>query len=274
MDVSCLFHLNDYHWNIIIGKLIYADQLSLSETCQRFFNLIETKQINIRFQELFQKNYVSQEQSKDVIKEFIRKFKVKYYASVEQSDKLDLEYIFFILKSTLTPKKITAHWFWCQCNYSLKEDCKLCSQVIRFYDELPVIYMHSKHYTDLWDKEVEKVFSDELHYKFEDNKISADCCYFDNVYSLSQLVNLFGIIALRIFFNISKRFVFVTQLKQKQTFYKFFKAESRGIFSTVCDNIDIVHVENVLKVLKPFIDYDATYLKITNSYYIKYLEDK
>ena len=176
--------------------------------------------------------------------------------------------------SILTPKKITAHLFWCQRNYSLKEDCKLISQVIRFYDELPVLYMHSKHYTDLWDKEVEKVFSNELHYKFEDNKISPDCCYFENDYSKSQLINLFGIIALRIFFNISKKFIFVTQFKQKVIFYKFFIAESRSIFSVACDNIDIVYVKNVLKDLKPFIDYDATYLKITNSYYIKYLEEK
>ena len=164
--------------------------------------------------------------------------------------------------------------FWCQRNYSLKEDCKFCSQVIRLYDELPTIYLHAKHYTDLWDKNVEKVFSDELHFKFEDDQISADCYYFENVYSKCQLINLFGIITLRIFFNISKKFIFVTQFKQKERFYKFFLAESRRLFSVVCDNIDIDYVKNVLKKLKPFIDYDATYLKITNSYYIKYLEEK
>ena len=92
MEVSCLFHLDDYHWNIIIGKLSYIDQLSLSQTCQRFFNLVETKQINKRFEELFKKFYVSQEQIKDVIKDFIRKFKAKYYASIDQSDKIYLEY--------------------------------------------------------------------------------------------------------------------------------------------------------------------------------------
>ena len=160
MEASCLFHLDDYHWNIIIGKLSYIDQLSLSEACQRFFNLIKTKQINKCFEELFKKFYVSQEQIKDTIKDFIQKFKAKYYGSIDQSDKIYLEYFFLILMSALTPKKITAHWFWCQRNYFLKEDCKLCSQVIRFYDELPTIYLHTKHYTDLWDKNVEKVFSD------------------------------------------------------------------------------------------------------------------
>ena len=274
MEVSCLFHLDDYHWNIIIGKLSYIDQLSLSETCQRFFNLIKTKQINKRFEKLFKKFYVSQEQIKETIKDFIRKFKAKYYGSIDQSDKIYLEYFFLILMSALTPKKITAHLFWCQRNYSLKEDCKLCSQVIRFYDELPTIYLHTKHYTDLWDKNVEKVFSDELHFKFEDDKISADCYYFENVYSKCQLINLFGIITLCIFFNIAKKFIFVTQFNQKERFYKFFLAESRYISSVVCDNLDIVYAKNVLKELKPFIDYDATYLKVTNSYYLKYLEEK
>ena len=217
MEVSCLFHLDDYHWNIIRGKLSYIDQLSLSETCQRFFNLIETKQINKCFEELFKKFYVSQEQIKDTIKDFIRKFKAKYYGSIDQSDKIYLEYFLLILMSALAPKKITAHLFWCQCNYSLKEDCKLCSQVIRFYDELPTIYLNTKHYTDLWDKNMEKVFSDGLHFKFEDDKISADCYYFENVYSKCQLINLFGIITLRIFFNIAKKFIFVTQFNQKDS---------------------------------------------------------
>ena len=109
---------------------------------------------------------------------------------------------------SLTPKKITAHLFWCQRNYSLKEDCKLYSQVIRFYDESPTIYLHTKHYTDLWDKNVEKVFSNDLHVNFKEEKLSPDCYYFENVYSKSQLINLFGIITLRIFFNIAKKFIF------------------------------------------------------------------
>ena len=57
-------------------------------------------------------------------------------------------------------------------------------------------------------------------------------------------------------------------------FYNFFVSESRQIFQAVCDNIDIKYIEDKIKVLKPYIDYDATFLKITNSYYLKYLEEK
>ena len=170
------------------------------------------------------------------------------------------------MKEALHPKKITAHLLWCQRNYLLKEDCKLCCQVIKFYDEMPTIYLHTKHYADLWEKKIEKVFSDELHYKIEESHSSLDCQYFENIHSNAQLVNLFGIIALRIFFNLSKKYLFLTQFKQKEKIYRFFLAESRGIFSTVCDNIDADYIKKVIKVLKPFVDYDATYLKITNSF--------
>ena len=105
-------------------------------------------------------------------------------------------------------------------------------------------------------------------------KHERDCTYFENVYHKTQLINSFGIIALPIFFNLAKKFVFVTRFKQKERFYKFFLAESRNIFTVVCDNICIDFTKNMLKELKPYIDYDPTYFKITNSYYIKYLEEK
>ena len=272
LEISCLFNLDDYLWNIIVGKLSYADQLSLSETCQRFFNLIETKQISKRFKSLFKAIYSSQGQILYTIEEFICKLKLY---KIEITDKLYVNYFLSILKEALHPKKkITAHLLWCQRNYSLKEDCKLCCQVIRFYDEMPTIYLHTKHYADLWEKKIEKVFSDKLHYKIEESHYSVDCQYFENIHSKAQLINLFDIIALRIFFNLSKKYLFLTQFKQKEKIYRFFLAESRGIFSTVCDNIDADYIKKVIKVLKPFVDYDATYLKITNSFYLKYLEEK
>ena len=251
----------------------YVDKLNLSKTSKRFFNLIKTKQI-IHLEEQFKKFYLSQKQIEDVINDFIRKFKLKYLKEIDQCDEFYLEYFFSILKQSLTPKLIFAHLFWYQRRYSFKDECKLCCQVKRFYDEVPTIYLHSKHYTDFWDKHTEKVFSDEFHFRLEVNRIERECCYFENVYSKHQLINLFGVIAMRIYFNLTKKYIFVTQFKQKERFYKFFVSESRNIFTVVCDNICVDFTKNVLTELKPFIDYDPTYLKITNSYYIKYLEEK
>ena len=275
LDVSCLMHLNDYHWCFIISRLSLADQLNLSETCQRFYYLIVNRQLTIRFQEHFEKIYSSKEEITDFIRAFVHKFKAKYYLdSVEQSDELYFEYFFYHFEARTNPKKIVAHLLWCQRNYSLKDNCIFCSQVIKFYKESPLLYLHSKYYSDLWNKDVEKVFSDELHYQHDINKISADCYYFENIYSFSQLVNLIGVIALRVFFNLSKKFIFTVQLKQKELFYNFLVSESIQIFQAVCDNIDIKYVEDKIKVLKPYNDYDATSLKITNCYYLKYLEEK
>ena len=132
---------------------------------------------------------------------------MKYFKEIDQCDEFYLEYFFSIL---------------------------------RFYDEVPAIYMHSKHYTDFWDKHTEKVFSDELHFRLEVNQMERDCRYFENVYSKHQLISLFGVIAMRIYFNLSKKYIFVTQFKQKERFYKFFVSESRNIFTVVCDNIALI----------------------------------
>ena len=266
--VSCLYHLDDFIWNLACDKLSYVDQLSLSETCQRFYNLIQTNKASKHFEELVKNIYSSQKQIQDAVKEFIRKANLY---DIESSDKLYLNYFFLILKHALHPKKVAAHLFWCQRNYSfLREDCKLCSQVIRFYDNIPEIYLYAEHLSDIWEEEIPKVFDEKLYYKREGVRFT--CHYFENVYTKFQLVNLFGIIAVRIFFNLSKKYIFLTQFKQKELLYEFFKGESRIIFSTVCSSVSINYVEILLKELKPNVDYDSTYLKISNTFYVKYLK--
>ena len=179
-----------------------------------------------------------------------------------------------MLRQLLTPKLIFAHLFWCQRKISFINECELCCEVKRFRDEIPVIYLHSKHYTDFWDTYTEKVFSEPVYIGPEIIEKYRDCVYFENVYTKHQLINLFGIIAIRLFFNIGKRYIFMTKFKEKERFYNVFVGDSRSIFTVVCDNISIAFVKESLKNLKPHIDYDPTYLKITNWHYIKYLEEK
>ena len=63
---------------------------------------------------------------------------------------------------------------------------------------------------------------------------------------------------MRIYFNLAKKYIFLTQFKQKERFYKLFLSESRNIFAAVCDDICIDFTKKVLKELKPFVDYDLT----------------
>ena len=247
----------------------------MSQTFQRFYNLINNNQLTIRFKQHVEKLYLSELNVKDLIEGFTLKFKTKFYRyAVVESDRLYFEFFFTILKLELSPEKILAHLLWCRRNYSFEDNCYFCSQVVRFYNETPVIYLYSTVYNDLWNKKIEKVFSDELH--FQKAKENILCCpdYFENIYSFSQLLNLIGVIAIRIFFNISKRFLFTVQLKQKEVFYDFFVSESKRIFRTLCDNINVKYLEEQINLLEPFTDYDASFLKVTNVYYLKYLEGK
>ena len=144
------------------------------------------------------------------------------------------------MKEALHPKKITAHLLWCQRNYLLKEDCKLCCQVIRFYDEMPTIYLHTKHYADLWEKKIEKVFSDELHYKIEESHSSLDCQYFENIHSKAQLVNLFGIIALRIFLIYQKNIYFSLNLNKRRKYIGFFLQKAEVYFQLYAITLTLI----------------------------------
>ena len=128
--------------------------------------------------------------------------------------------------------------------------------------------MFAENFADLWKVEIQDVFYEKLHYRVQDGRFT--CQHFENINSKLQLVNLFGIIAVRIFFNLSK--IKTNQFKQKELLYKFFIDESKIIFLAVCRNININYVESLLKEIKPFVDYDSTYLKIPNSFYINYLE--
>ena len=235
----------------MFDKLSYVDQLRLSETCRRFYNLIKNKLASKRFEELLKNIYSNPREINDTVEEF--NCRAKFY-DIEPSDKLYLKYFISILKQELLPKKITAHLFWCQRNYSLfREDCNLCSQVIRFYNEIPEKYLFAENFADLWNGEIQDVFYEKLHYRVQDGRFT--CQHFENINSKLQLVNLFGIIVVRIFFNLSK---------------KFFIDESKIIFLAVGRSININYVESLLKEIKPFVDYDSTYLKIPNSFYITY----
>ena len=172
----------------------------------------------------------------------------------------------------LTPEKILAHLLWCRRNYSFEDNCNYCSRAVRFYNETPTSYISSAYYNDLWNKEIEKVFYGELHFQNNKEKYLCFSEHFENIHSFPQLINLLGVIAIRIFFNISTRFLFTVQLKQKEVLYDFFMSESKRIIPIICDNINVRYLQEQIKLFESFIDYDASFLQITNTYYLKYLE--
>ena len=118
----------------------------------------------------------------------------------------------------------------------------------------------------VWTKIIERVFYEE--FDFENNNE-----HFENINLFTHLINLLGVIAIRIFFNIGKMYLFTVRFKRKENLYSFFMTESKKIFLILCDNVNARSVNEQIKLFKPFIDYDASFLKITNTYYY-YLKEK
>ena len=71
MEVCCLFDLDNYLWNLVLDKLSYVDQLRLSETCRRFYNLIKNKLASKRFEKLFKNIYSNPREITDIVEELI-----------------------------------------------------------------------------------------------------------------------------------------------------------------------------------------------------------
>ena len=141
----------------------------------------------------------------DSLNDFKRRFKFKFN-HYSFFNKLYLEYLLFNLKESITPKIICAHLFWCRRTKLARNECNMCCEVKKFSDEPPVVYLHSKHYTNFWDAHAENVFAE----SGIDNVLK-DCVYFENIYTQHQFINLFGSIAIRLFFNVAKKNIYFLQ---------------------------------------------------------------
>ena len=113
--------------------------------------------------------------------------------------------MFFKCFLILLSKKILAHALWCTRN-RLRVD--LCIKVERFYNNIPDGFVCNKYYNDLWNKRIEKVFDDRYCYQGVVVRQLCVCDNIENVCSSAVFINFFGVIAIRIFFNIAKQFIF------------------------------------------------------------------
>ena len=230
-EPSCLLLLDDYHWRYILSKLSLVSKLNLSHTCRRFYELINDDSRTIRFKQHVKKVYKSKLNLKFLIEGFCNNVQTKHYRYVvEKADKVYLGFFFDILKLELTPEKILAHLLWCQRNYSFEDNCDYCSRVVRFYNETPVSYISSTYYNDLWNKETEKVFYEELHFQKSKEKHLCFSEHFENIYSFPQLINLLCVIAICIFFNIGKKYLLLFGLNGRKFYIIFLCQKVKEFF--------------------------------------------
>ena len=124
-----------------------------------------------------------------------------------------------------------------------------------------------------WDEKIVKIFKDEVYFSDNFNFKYKGCFPIEIVYSHNQLINFFAVVAVRIYFNIGKKYFFVRQFRQKHL-YNYFLQQSRKLFSAVIKNVRKRYVSEAVSYLTLVRDYDPAYLKITNTFYMHYIGNK
>ena len=265
-------YLNDEHWSIIVRKLNYVDKISFGRTCSRFFNLISTKEI-VYLNEQYKKFFESSQVLDDYMTYLCGKFRLQFYHYYcLKVDRLYLAYFLSILKEKLTNRLICGHTFWCHRKNVLDSECKICCQVFRCNEDPHKNFLYSNNYLDFWDTHAEKVYV-EATYLEQNLQCVNRCKYFEHLYTREQLVNFFGVIAVRMFLNIGKIYLSDKFIKNKQ-FYGNYAKHANELFDIVSKNVRNDYAGVMIYNLKPYIDYDPKTLKITNIHYTEYLEKK
>ena len=201
--------------------------------------------------------------------DFVRTFKSKFYQGyVHESNQKYMDYVLQKF-NTINGEVILAHLLWCTRN-SLLANCDLYVKVVRFYNDMPEGFVCNRFYNALWDKKIEKVFDERYCYLGMNIRQLCVCDNIENVCNFSTFINFFGVIAVRLFFNIGKQFIFTVRLRN-ESFFTFFSDQSKTIFARICANLEQDTVENIIRELIPLTDYNPAFLKITNEHYTKYL---
>ena len=246
-------------------------KLNLSKTCSRFCKLINKEKRTARFLKYAREITHCQFTGFLSFRKFANSFKFKFYEKfVDKSDQFYIDYVLDMI-CDITAEKILAHMFWCTRN-RFYANCDLCVKFPRFYNELPDNFVNKAFYNELWNKTVEKVFDERFCYQ---GIVLRQLCVCDNIENLSSaasFMNFYGVLAIRIFFNIIKKYMFTVKLRNKELFFNYFSEQSKIIFESLCNDREVDYVTNLIKKLKPCVDYNPSFTKIPNEHYIKYLE--
>ena len=162
--------------------------------------------------------------------------------------------------------------FWCHRRNVLNSECKICCQVFRCNEDPQKKILYSNNYLDFWDTHAEKLYVEET-YLNQNLQCVNRCQYSENLYTREQLVNFFGVIAVRICLNMGK--IYLSGKFQRNTqFYRNYAKHANELFDIVSNNVRNDYAGVMIYSLKPYIDYDPKSLKIINAHYIEYLERK
>ena len=261
---------------IIFSFLSFVNQILLGRTCKRLHSLIRSSDFIKRAEEHLADVFVIPVErlfSDTFVSEFRRYFLNQYR---DLHNVLYLKYFLSLCKDQLTSRLIFEHLYWCRRS-SYKYSCKYCCPVKRCLildeNEDHMRYRYLLFHYSRWDEKIIKIFKDEAFFSDDFNLKYKSCYPIEIIYSYNQLMNFFGVIGVRIYFNIGKKHIFIRQFRQKHL-YNCFLQFSRKLFSAIIESVKKHYVSNVVRLLRPVRDYDPTHLKITNTFYMRNIGKK
>ena len=142
------------------------------------------------------------------------------------------------IKLHLSRRFIFGHFFWCQRKGTLHSQCDKCVKTFQWHSESKDYLWYSRNYSDNF-RHNESVFSEDTYTYLNDMlNVNKKCNYFENVYMPTQLINIFGVVACRLYLNLGKKYFFVGKLKDNSYQYANYPKQTKQLFDFVCHNIN------------------------------------
>ena len=208
-----MFVSSDELWFIVISLLSYIDRIQLGRTCKKFHYLANDSDFMRRA-----KKHLSDIFVVPIERDFGREF-CAAFANYFRQHYRDPENILYmknfltIVREHLTSRFLFGQLYWCQRNTNLKNQCKFCCLVRKCYildkSEKETRYHYVLYHYQKYNEHHERIFEENDFFLKDLNRVFKKCQPFEYVYSYNQLVNLFGIVAVRVFSNIGKNYFFV-----------------------------------------------------------------
>ena len=249
--------------------------LNLSRTCVRFCKLVN----KLKRVKNFLKNCknVTHFSSTLTVTSFSYHFKKQLYGKkvIEYTDQFYLDYVLNRICLSITTEKILAHMFYCLRNRHCF-DCHLCIKSPGIsgpsISGTAIHFVNRNFYNELWNKKIELVFSEDYCYQGVTIIKSCVCDNIENINSLATMTNFYGVITIRIFFNIVSEHISKIKIRNKEVILNFFRNNSKTLFDSLCSDINHDTIDLLIKDLKPRKDYKPQLLKISNVHYVDYLK--
>ena len=161
------------------------------------------------------------------LKTFTYHFQGQLYGKkvIEESDQFYLDYILNRICLSISTEKILAHMFYCLRNRHCS-DCDLCIKSPGIsgpsISGRDIHFVNRNFFNELWNKKIELVFSEDYCYQGVAIIKSCVCENIENINSIGTFTNFYGVIAVRIFFNIVSKYISKVKIRCKNVILNFF----------------------------------------------------